>query len=86
MLLFRGVEFPLTHDIEELLKIAEDREIKVPEDIEEADQLTPYAVETRYPGYLVPITEEDVKNALRIAEQTLAWAKDELSRERGENK
>ena len=86
VLLFRGVEFPLTHDIEELLEIAEDREIIVPEDIQGADQLTPYAVETRYPGYLVEITKEEVKNALRLAEQTLAWAKDVLSEEKGEDR
>ena len=50
VLLFRRVEFPLTHDIEELFKIAEDREITVPENIQEADHLTPYAVETVIPA------------------------------------
>ena len=85
VLLFRGIEFPLTHDIEELLEIAEDQGLIIPEEIQEADHLTPYAVETRYPGCLVEITEDDVKNALRIAEQTLAWAKDVLSEEKGED-
>jgi HEPN domain-containing protein len=85
VLLFKGVEFPLTHDIEELLEIAEDHEIPVPENVLDADQLTPYAVETRYPGYLVEITEDDVKSALQIAEQSVSWAKKVLSEGKGEN-
>jgi len=85
VLLFQGVEFPLTHDIEELLKIAEDQGFLVPDGVQEAVHLTPYAVETRHPGYLEEITEDDVKSALRIAEQSISWAKKVLSGEKGEN-
>ncbi len=85
VLLFQGVEFPLTHDIEELLEIAEDHEIHVPENIREAGALTPYAVETRYPGYLAEITEEEVKSALQMAQNSVLWAKKVLSERKGEN-
>jgi HEPN domain-containing protein len=85
VLLFRGIEFPLTHDIEELLEIAEDQGLIIPEEIQEADHLTPYAVETRYPGYLEEITGEDVNNALQMAEHTIFWAKGVLSERKGEN-
>ncbi|MDH4265127.1 MAG: HEPN domain-containing protein [Deltaproteobacteria bacterium] len=81
-LLFWGIEFPLTHDIEELLKLAEDQGVIIPEEVQEADHLTPYAVETRYPGYLQEITGDDVSNALRIAEQTVSWAKGFLAEEK----
>jgi HEPN domain-containing protein len=84
-LLFRGIEFPLTHDIEELLKLAEDQGVIIPEEVQEADNLTPYAVETRYPGYLQEITGDDVSNALRIAEQTVSWAKGFLAEEKKED-
>lgn len=84
-MLFRGIEFPLTHDIEELLEIAEDQGFLVTEEVQEAAHLTPYAVETRYPGYCEEITKDDVKNALRIAEQTVSWAKDVLSGKKGED-
>ena len=84
-LLFRGIEFPLTHDIEELLKLAEDQGVIIPEEVQEADHLTPYAVETRYPGYLQEITGDDVSNALRIAEQTVSWAKGFLAEEKKED-
>ncbi len=83
-LLFREIEFPLTHDIEELLKLAEDQGIIIPENVQETDQLTPYAVETRYPGYLQEITGDDVSHALRIAEQTVSWAKSFLGEEKKE--
>ena len=84
-LLFGGIEFPLIHDIEELLKLAEDQGIIIPEEVQETDQLTPYAVETRYPGYLQEITGDDVSNALRIAEQTVSWAKGLLAEEKKED-
>jgi len=42
------------------------------------DALTPYAVETRYPGYLEAISEEDVTEAIKLAENLLAWAKDQV--------
>jgi HEPN domain-containing protein len=84
-MLFRGIEIPLTHDIEELLEIAEDQGFFVTEEVQEAAHLTPYAVETRYPGYCEEITKDDVKNALRIAEQTVSWAKNVLSGKKGED-
>ena len=83
-LLSHGIEFPLTHDIEELLEIAESKGIILPEDVKEAGLLTPYAVETRYPGYWLEITSADVEEAMRTAEQTLLWAKKILRENKGE--
>jgi HEPN domain-containing protein len=83
-MLLQGIEFPLTHDIEELLEIAENQGFLVSEEVQEAVHLTPYAVETRYPGYLEEITKDDVQAALRIAEQTVSWAKDILTRKKEE--
>jgi len=40
----------------------------------EAGNLTPYAVETRYPGYWGEITDSDVDEAIKIAETVIAWA------------
>ena len=74
VLISRGIEFPLTHDIEELLEIAESSGIPLPEDIRESGFLSPYAVETRYPGYWAEISEADVDEAMRTAERTLSWA------------
>lgn len=75
ILLFKEIEFPLTHDIEELIDIAQANEIKLPLEVEDAGILTPYAVETRYPGAYEEIVSEEVTEALDIASKTLAWAK-----------
>lgn len=46
----------------------------VPPEVLDADSLTPYAVLTRYPGYLEEITQADVREAIRLGEQVVAWA------------
>ncbi len=46
---------------------------------DDAIQLTPYAVETRYPGLWMKINETEVEEALSIAEKTISWAKEILS-------
>ena len=78
MLLSQEIQFPLTHDIEELLEIAESKGIELPEGVREAGLLTPYAVETRYPGSWFEISEADLKEALRIADLTIAWANEKI--------
>ncbi|MBI4318984.1 MAG: HEPN domain-containing protein [Chloroflexi bacterium] len=78
LLLSRSIEFPLTHDIEELLEIAESSGISLPADVREAGLLNPYAVESRYPGYWFEITEADLAEAMQSAERTLAWAAAEI--------
>lgn len=78
VLLSQEIQFPLTHDIEELLEIAESKGIELPEGVREAGLLTPYAVETRYPGSWFEISEADLKEALRIADLTIAWANEKI--------
>jgi HEPN domain-containing protein len=58
ILLFSKVDFPLTHDLQELIEVCEEAGIVLPEDLKDVDTLTPYAVETRYPGYWEAITDE----------------------------
>jgi len=70
-------------NIEQLLEIAENSGIMLPKDIREAGLLTPYAVESRYPGYWFEITEDDVAEALRTAEYTVEWAEKELKSGQG---
>lgn len=75
VLLFRGIDFPLIHDIEELLVLAEQGGVDLPDNISQASKLSPYAVETRYPGSWMEIFDDDVDEALQIAEDTITWAK-----------
>jgi len=73
-LLYKKIEFPLTHDIEELIELAEESGLKLPPLVRDAGTLTPYAVETRYPGSWMDISVSDVDEAMNIAERTVAWA------------
>ncbi len=75
VLLFQKIDFPYTHDIKGLLRIVETSGIAVPPYVQQAALLTPYAVETRYPGDWMEITESEMQEALIIAEQTVLWAK-----------
>jgi len=68
VLLHYNIEFPLIHDIEALLEIAMQSGIALPSDVAESGALTPYAVETRYPGYEEDITPEQVEEAIHLAE------------------
>jgi HEPN domain-containing protein len=74
VLLAKNIDFPLTHDLEELLDIFAEAGTDLPEDLLEVGSLTPYAVETRYPGFWAPIEQEDVEEALLCAERALKWA------------
>ena len=70
----RALPFRYTHDLEELGKGLEDDGIEVPSEVKEAIILTRYAVETRYPGIVEPITEEEYQGAIRLAEEVVMWA------------
>ena len=74
VLLYCKVDFPLTHDIEELMDIFDKAGILLPSDFQNAGILTPYAVETRYPGYWDQITAKEVKEAINLAENIVNWA------------
>ena len=43
-----SVKFPKTHDLDDLIELAERHHIELPLFIENLSELTPYAVETRY--------------------------------------
>lgn len=74
VLLARKVDFPFTHDIEELISVFEQSGEELPPELQDAGMLTPYAVESRYPGYWGQISEADVRGAVTLAEKATAWA------------
>jgi len=78
VLLHRQIDFPFTHDLEELLAVFEKARSIVPPEFEDAGGLTPYAVETRYPGFWGDISANDVAEAIEYAERVLAWAQKEI--------
>jgi HEPN domain-containing protein len=73
--LSRKIDFPLTHDLEELIEIADRHKLVLSSDVREAGALTPYAVETRYPGVEQGVSVKEVNAAIQLAEGIIAWAK-----------
>ena len=80
VLLARGLEFPLVHDIELLLEVAKKGGLRLPRDVCKAGALSPYAVEARYPGYEDDVAPTDVDEAIRLAARVVSWASTEASR------
>ncbi|MBI5193321.1 MAG: HEPN domain-containing protein [Nitrospirae bacterium] len=73
VLLFHKINFPFTHDLEELIDTFETSKIPIPSNLLDVGILTPYAVETRYPGYWGEITETDISEAIKFAEDAIKW-------------
>ena len=64
-LVFTGINFPKTHDIEELMNLIPDR--SRPElSIQDQRRLTAYATVTRYPGGYEPIKLSEARAAVKL--------------------
>ena len=73
VLLRLGTEPPRTHNIRLLLELVP-AEVQIPEAMQQATRLSKYAVGTRYPESELPVTEEEYRGALRLAEAVVGWA------------
>lgn len=67
--------FRYTHDLGELLADLMDKGITIPPEVEEAQILTAYAWEARYPGLAEPVTDEEYREAIQQADDVVRWAK-----------
>ncbi|MCX6911469.1 MAG: HEPN domain-containing protein [Verrucomicrobia bacterium] len=73
------VDFPKTHDLEQLVEIIEDAGIAWPAGLNKVLEFTSFATQGRYPGFDDPITEADVEEAIAMAERVLVWAKQQVA-------
>jgi HEPN domain-containing protein len=78
LLIKKGVAFPYVHDIAHLLALLEQTELQIPEPVRRAEDLTRYAVVTRYPGIAEPVGESHYRDALVSAEAVVRWAEREI--------
>jgi HEPN domain-containing protein len=67
------------HNIGALIKLLPEDIERLPE-LKEAMSLTDYAVLSRYPGDLEPVTEKDYKEAVKLAEKVTQWAERSISK------
>lgn len=74
-LCYHGVEFPKVHQLDELLKLCEKIDMEFNLLIDDAEDLTPFYISTRYPGDYPNYSFEDAKlafqKALKVKDFTL---------------
>ena len=63
-----GVDFPRTHNISTLLELCS-AHVQWPVTLRDAEELTDYAVATRYPGEAAEVTAPDARRAIELAER-----------------
>ena len=78
LLVKKGVDFPYVHDIAHLLTLAEQTGAQVPDPVRRAEDLTRYAVVTRYPGLAEPVTDSHYRDAIVGAEAVVSWVEKEI--------
>ena len=76
-LVFHSEDFPYTHNIRRLLKLC-GKHAAWTQDIKEAEELTPYAITTRYPGEDAEVTEAEANEAIKIARRVRDRVRTEL--------
>ena len=74
LLVFYDSDVVITHSIALLVSKLEEKGIDIPDFVKESVILSDYAVQTRYPGNYEPVTKEDYKQALHLAQQVYIWS------------
>ena len=72
--LARNLDFPKTHSLVHLIDMVESGGLDIPKDVRDADILTQYAVQSRYPGIVEEVTRDEYRDALKLASQVVFWA------------
>jgi len=70
----RGWEFRYTHNLEELARGLEKAGLPLPPNVQKATQLTRFAWLARYPAAEQPVTAEEHREAIQLAESVYTWA------------
>ena len=77
LLLFLGIDFSLTHNLQLLISLLPD-ELQALPVFKEAVNLTPYAVMTRYPGEIEMVSKEQYQESIRIASAVVTLVGDTI--------
>jgi len=70
----KGLRFAFVHDLRYLLDGLERNGMPVPDAVREAERLTLYATQMRYPGTSGLTTEKEYTQMLGIADTVVSWA------------
>jgi HEPN domain-containing protein len=77
VLVLNGVAFPKTHSLELLVDLLPPNMERI-EVLLASRALSSYATVLRYPGPAEPATEEEYRDALRLATAVFAWAREKV--------
>ena len=77
LLIYFGVDPEWTHNIDKLIRELK-KFIEIPANINDAAQLTNYAVTTRYPGEFDDITKEEYEQAIKTAQECIDWVENTI--------
>ena len=72
--LSRGMDIPKTHSLIHLMDILETSGVEIPKSVRDADILTQYAVQSRYPSIMEDVTKAEYQDALKLAANVVFWA------------
>jgi len=73
LLIKAQIEFGRTHNLGELLRLAEPTAPGVSQQLGDAAALTPHAVDTRYPTEGPPVSREEASRHIDVARKVLEW-------------
>ncbi|MBN2563304.1 MAG: HEPN domain-containing protein [Phycisphaerae bacterium] len=79
-LVLRGIDFPFTHNIARLLELCSEQ-ADWAEKLEDAEELTPFAITARYPGNEEPVSEAEARRVVAIATRVREQVRTALSAE-----
>lgn len=77
-LVYHQIYFTKTHRIMDLLELCATEDSSFKDELEDADNLTDYAVEIRYPDVWLEPGIEDAKEALEIAKKVKGFVLDKI--------
>ena len=75
VLVEHSLRFPKTHDLEALVEMVQLAGMSLPAAVQ-IESLTPFAVETRYPGVFSQVSTAEAESAICSAEIVFEWARD----------
>lgn len=74
--------YPRTHSIRALLDLIKNNGYNISSEIWKAERLTYYSAEPRYPGDYEPVSNQEIKEAIKIAKQVVKWAEKIITEEK----
>jgi len=68
------MDFPKTHSLVQLMDMLATNGVDIPNNVRDADILSQYAVQSRYPSIVEEITRGEYREVLKLAAGVVFWA------------